>query len=113
LTRVRRRALVVLVTNLRDEDHAELEPALATLRTRNVVLLASLREAALDEASEAEVRDLSSALRVAEAHRHLRERRLAQQRLRTGGAIVLDVVPADLPVGLVNQYLEVKRSGRL
>jgi uncharacterized protein (DUF58 family) len=113
LARQRRRALVVLVTNLREEDSPELRPALAALARRHLVLLASLREAALRELCEAPVRGLSDALGVAEAFRYARERRAVHEGARQGGALVLDVEPAELPVSLVNRYLDVKRTGRL
>lgn len=113
LARLRRRAMVVLVTNLREEDSQELRPALAALGRRHLVLLGSLREVALRELCQAPVRDLDSALSVAEAFRHAHERRAAHEAARQGGVLVLDVEPQELPVSLVNRYLDVKRSGRL
>jgi uncharacterized protein (DUF58 family) len=56
LRRQPRRALVVLVTNGRDEDHPELMRAVQVLRRRHLVVVADLREAALDEALEAPIR---------------------------------------------------------
>jgi uncharacterized protein (DUF58 family) len=44
IRRQRKRGLVVLVTNCRDEDAAELLAALNLLRTRHVVIVANLRE---------------------------------------------------------------------
>lgn len=109
----RRRALVVLVTNLRDEDDPELVPALALLRPRHLVLLANLREAALDEAIAQPPQDLSAALLTASVHQYLAARAAARDRLRARGVLTLDVVPAQLPVALLNRYLEIKRSGAL
>ena len=113
LARLRRRAMVILVTNLREEDSPELRPALAALGRRHLVLLASLRETALRELCEAPVRELQDALSVAEGMRYARERRAVHEVARQGGVLVLDVEPAALPVSLVNRYLDVKRSGRL
>jgi len=44
LRRQHKRALVIVITNFRDEDSAELRQALRLLRSRHLVLLASLRE---------------------------------------------------------------------
>lgn len=112
-TRQRRRALVVVLTNLKDEDQGELAPALALLRRRHLVLLASLRETALGELLERPVGDFEDALAVASAHHYLEQRRLAQERLSNAGVRALDVEPAELPVALVNAWLEIKRAGLL
>ncbi|HTU62230.1 MAG TPA: DUF58 domain-containing protein, partial [Polyangiales bacterium] len=44
LRRYPKRALVIVITNFRDEDSSELSQALKLLRSRHLVLLASLRE---------------------------------------------------------------------
>ena len=44
LRRHRKRSLVIMITNFRDEDSTELGHALRLLRSRHLVLLASLRE---------------------------------------------------------------------
>lgn len=41
--RLKRRSLIIILTNFRDEDAPELRPALQLLRRRHLVLLASLR----------------------------------------------------------------------
>ncbi|MEZ6183385.1 MAG: DUF58 domain-containing protein [Planctomycetota bacterium] len=113
MARQKRRALVILVTNLRDEDDTELMPALMTLRRRNLVLLASLREEAIRMATDRPIQDLRDALFVAEGHRFSRERHTLHEKARQGGTQVLDVEPQQLPVSLVNRYLDIKRTGRL
>lgn len=112
-TRQRRRALVVLVTNLRDDDASDLPLALAPLRRRHLVLTASMREASLIAAAQAPIADLSDALRAASAARYLHQRRLAHSTLRQHRLLTLDVEPEALPATLVNRYLEIKRSGML
>ncbi len=44
-----KRALVIIVTNFRDEDSSELRHALRLLRSRHLVLLASLKEKVVRE----------------------------------------------------------------
>ena len=113
MTRQRKRALIVMLSNLRDEDATELLPALDLLRQRHLVIFANLRETPLDGALRAEVDDLPQALLRASASRYLRARAIAQERLRRSGALVVDATPQQLPVALINQYLQIKRNGRL
>ncbi len=111
--RLTKRSLVVVVSNLRDEDSEDLQPALALLRKRHLVLFASLREAALDGALQSHIHDFRGALRAGALHDYLSARREAFDRLRAHGALCMDVLPQQLAPGLVNRYLEIKRSGRL
>lgn len=109
----RRRALIILVSNLRDEDSSEIGPTLKLLGQRNLVLLASLREAALHETLERAPTTLREALLVGATHHYLWARQKAHDRIRGQGVLFLDVEPRELPIRLVNRYLEVKRSGLL
>ena len=111
--RQRRRALVVLLTNLRDDDAADVPVALAALRRTHLVLVASLREPALDQALAAPVDDLHSALRVAAAHHIEEERHRSHALLRAQGVHTLDVSPAQLPAALLSAYADIKRAGLL
>lgn len=113
LARQRKRALVILITNVRDEDQAEIATAIRLLRTRHLVLLANLREAVLDQLLDTPVADFESALGFAASSAYLEERRQAHRRLGRLGAIALDVTASQLPIGVVNQYLDIKSSGRL
>ena len=109
----RRRALVIMLTNLRDEDDDSLLPALKLLRTRHLVVLASLREAILTRALTARVDSFDRAVTHAAAAEYLAARERAFRRIETAGAITLDVEPQRLPIALVNRYLGLKREGRL
>ena len=111
LTRVKKRSLVVLITNLRDEDDETLGPALRLLRRHHRVILASLREPDLDRALEAPVEHFHQALRAGAIAAYLDQRRQAFARLAPRGILALDVLPRQLPVALVNRYLAEKRSG--
>jgi uncharacterized protein (DUF58 family) len=69
--RQRRRALVMLVTNLRDEDMDDLLAAVQMLRKRHLVCVASLREDSLDATLAQEVHDLPSAIRAGATAQYL------------------------------------------
>ena len=113
MARQRRRALVIVLTNLRDEDDDSLLPALKLLRTRHLVVLASLREAILSRALVARVDSFDRAVTHAAAADYLAARERAFRKIETAGAITLDVEPERLPIALVNRYLGLKREGRL
>lgn len=110
---VRRRALVILLTNLRDEDDDTLLPALKLLRTRHLVVLASLREAIVGRALSARVDSFERAVIHAAAAEYLSLRERVFRRIAAAGVTALDVEPEKLPISLVNRYLELKRAGRL
>ena len=111
--RVRKRALVVVVSNLRDEEQDELAQALQVLRRSHLVLLASMQEQILNRVLEAPVNDLDSALRVGATRRYLQQRQRAHQQVSRAGILALDVEPRQLPVALVNGYLDIKSRGTL
>jgi uncharacterized protein (DUF58 family) len=110
---LRRRSLVILLTNLRDEDDQTLLPALRLLATRHLVVLASLREAILGRALSARVDSFDRALTHAAAADYLALRERVFRRISAAGVMTLDVEPERLPIALVNRYLELKREGRL
>jgi hypothetical protein len=53
------------------------------------------------------------ALTHAAAADYLQRRELALHRLESRGAVCIDVEPPELPIALVNRYIDLKRSGRL
>jgi uncharacterized protein (DUF58 family) len=110
---LRRRALVIVLTNLRDEDDASLLPALRLLRTRHLVVLASLREAIVGRALSARVDSFDRAVTHAAAAEYLALRERVFRRIGAAGVMALDVEPERLAITLVNRYLELKREGRL
>ena len=110
--RLKRRSLVVVLTNLRDEDEETLAPALALLGRKHLVLFANLREAALDELRARPVTDFAGALDYAAGAAYERDRAAVMRRIQSSNAMLLDVLPEGLAVALVNRYLELKRAGR-
>ncbi|HEY2558938.1 MAG TPA: DUF58 domain-containing protein [Caldimonas sp.] len=107
---LRKRSLVVVLTNFREEDADELAPTLALLRTRHLVLLASLRERALREIAAQPLVVERDAIEVAGAHLLAQARDDAFRRLAARDAYLLDVEPEHVAVELVNRYRAVKRA---
>jgi len=108
-----KRALIVILTNFRDEDAPELGAALKLLRSRHLVLLASLRERVLREMAEQPLNESRHAVEVAGAHLFAQARRDAFRRLAERDALMVDAEPERLAVELVNRYRTVKRAGLL
>lgn len=113
LSRERKRALVVILTNLRDEDEQNLLSAVMLLRKHHLVLVASLREMALDRAAETTIKDVHHAALRASAAEYQARRQAIISRLTNAGVLCLDVPPQNLAVESVNRYLAVKAAGQL
>jgi uncharacterized protein (DUF58 family) len=113
LTHLRKRAFIVLITNLRDEDDCELRTACELLSTKHLVMCASLREKALDATVAAQVNHFTDALRCASAAHYMQQRQDAIKSLGIRAAHLIDITPDKLSMALVNRYLDIKESGRL
>ena len=111
LRRQSKRSLVVVITNFRDEDSTELGQALRLLRSRHLVLLASLREQIVRELLSQPLTGSDAALDVASAHLYEQSRRDAFLRLSARDALMVDAEPSQLGIELVNRYHAVKRAG--
>ena len=113
MARQRKRSLVVLMSNIREEDTDDMAVALQLLRQRHLVLVANLREEALDRTLREPVRDFDEAITYTGAFAY-RCARQSGARLLNGHRVVnLDVTPGELAVRAVNSYWEIKRSGSL
>ncbi|VAW86801.1 hypothetical protein MNBD_GAMMA17-301 [hydrothermal vent metagenome] len=113
LIRQRKRSLVVVLTNMRDEEQDELSIMLRLLRGRHLMVIANLREAVLDGISHVSVNSFEQALRYATNEEYQLRRQQTNALMTRMGALALDVTAAQLPISLVNSYLDIKRSGRL
>ena len=111
--RQRRRSLIVVLSNVREEDSEDLRVATKLLNRRHLVMLASLRERVLDEQLERPVGGLESAITYAATSQYLTERREAQKLLRARGVFVDDCLSEDLPAAITSRYFAIKRAGLL
>jgi uncharacterized protein (DUF58 family) len=111
LKRHSKRALVIVITNFRDEDSSELGYALRLLRSRHLVMLASLRERIVGELISQPLVSGDAVLDIASAHLYEQSRRDAFNRLADRSSLMIDAEPEQLGVQLVNRYHAVKRAG--
>lgn len=113
LSRQRRRALVILVTNLRDEDDEELLGAVKRLGRQHRVLVASLREEVLDTLRQEPIARYEQALAYTGTIDYLNARNGLHEKLAAHGVPVLDARPSELGPELISRYLGWKRAGVL
>ncbi len=113
LKRHHKRSLVIIITNFRDEDSSELGYALQLLRSRHLVMLASLRERIVGELLSQPLASADAVLDIASAHLYEQSRRDAFNRLADRGPLMIDAEPDQLGVQLVNRYHAVKRAGMI
>jgi uncharacterized protein (DUF58 family) len=113
IRRHRKRGLLVLITNCRDEDADGLSVALGLLRSRHVVVLANLREKIAGEIANQPLATEQSGLEAAAALAYEQRRRDMLRRLAMGGVIMIDCEPQQLGIELVNRYTALKRSGSI
>jgi uncharacterized protein (DUF58 family) len=111
--RVRRRALVVLLTDLNATAIEEgLLPVLPQLSARHQVIIAAVADPRVDQLAVRRT-DAAAVYDAAAAERSRNDRLAIASRLRHRGAEVVDAAPADLAPALADRYLAMKATGRL
>ena len=111
--RFKKRSLIVIVSNVRVEDEMELKTAVTLLKKHHLVMLANMKEQILQDAVTQEVYHIEDALKFSQTVNYLQQRERLHRSLAHDGVIAVDSLPNHLAVNMVNQYFDVKRSGRL
>jgi len=110
LARQKRRALVILVTNLRDVDDEELLDTVKRLSSQHRVLVASLQEEVLDQLRQQPVQSLDEALTYCATVDYLNASAQFHEQLIAHGISVLQTRPEAFGPSLVTQYLSLKKA---
>jgi len=114
LVRFRRRAMLVVLTELAEQAVAEtLLPALPLIARNHLVLVASVTDPEVETWARSTPAEAGAAYRKAAATASLEARRRTVARLRGLGAVVVDARPGRLAPELADAYLRVKATGRL
>ncbi len=112
--RNRKRALTIFFTDVIDRLASEaLVANVASLRPRHLPLVVTLRNPELDRAAASRPIAVGDAYRKAAAEELITARNDALLQMRRAGSLVLDVAPKDVSRAVVDQYLDLKRRGRL
>ncbi|MPZ71994.1 MAG: DUF58 domain-containing protein [Nitriliruptorales bacterium] len=114
LTRFRRRALLVVLTELASQALPEtLIPALPMVVRTHLVVIAAVRDPEVEYWARQVPTEAATAFRKAAAVQALDQRTRTISWLRSLGAVVVDALPGRLAPELADAYLNVKATGRL
>jgi uncharacterized protein (DUF58 family) len=107
--RARKRALLVLFSDLLDEAHAmPLAEHAGLLRRRHLPVCVTMHDAIAESLADAPVDGAAEAYRRAAAADLLQEREAVKAHLRKNGVGLVEAPPGELAVATVNRYLEIK-----
>ena len=109
----KRRALVILLTNLRTEDTSHLAKAVHLLQNRHLVLVATLRETEMEMRAVHPISNLQEALGYGALSHYEQQRSHLLRTLEARHVPTVDETADQLPVALANRYLDLKASGRI
>lgn len=113
-TRLRRRSLIVLFSDIIDpRASAALIAHAGRAAARHLPLVVALRNPELDAAAAAPAETEADVYRRIAAEELLQERALALAEMRRAGVLVADTEPRAAVATVLNRYLEVKRKGML
>lgn len=110
----RKRALIILFTDILDKDSAEGVAAyVAQLSRHHLVACVTLTDSGIVELAEQAPADSKSMYQKAIAERLLQEKQMTLDILRRQGVITIDVPAHQLTMAVVNKYLELKAKSRI
>ena len=114
VARYRRRAMLVVLTDLNEQAVADsVLPALPLVTRTHLVVVAAVQDPQVLEWASARPSDPEEAYRQVAAVQALADRRRTTAQLRAMGATVVDAAPGRLGVDVTDAYLLAKSTGRL
>lgn len=113
LHRHRKRSLVVIITNLHDEDHQDIGLATRLLTSHHLVMVVALQERLLSDIHQRPVRDIDSAMLYSGVALFSQARKKTLARLQASGIVVVDATWRNMHVKLLHEYLQLKRLGKI
>ncbi len=108
-----KRSLIILVTNLQNDEDEYLQQALRLLQKKHLILLVSLQEKILNTVIDSPIQDFKQAIRYIATSDYLQQRHALHQLLNQQGIFHINTEPEHLAISMANRYLEIKRSGVL
>jgi uncharacterized protein (DUF58 family) len=114
VVRFRRRAMLVLLTELNEQAAEEyLVPALPLIARSHLIVVGAVRDPEVERWAATPATDPESTYRRAAAIGALDERARFAARLRSLGVTIVDAAPGRLSGELADTYLRLKATGRL
>ena len=111
MAKQKRRALVIVLTNLANEGEMELLSNLKRVSRRHRLLIASLEEEILDKTRQKEIDTFNDALDYIGAISYQQDQDALFQKLRAHRVPFLHTYPHRLGPELISQYLKMKQDG--
>ena len=110
----RKRALIILFTDILDNDSAEgIATYVTQLSRHHLVVCVTLTDSGIVALAEQNTKDAKSVYQKAIAERLLQEKHATLEILRRRGVITIDVPAHQLTMAVVNKYLELKAKSRI
>ncbi len=113
-TKQRKRALVILFTDILDSDSASgIASYVQQLSKHHLVVCVTLTDSGIVELADQNFTDSKSVYQKAIAERLLQEKHATLEILRRQGVITIDVPAHQLTMAVVNKYLELKAKSKI
>lgn len=109
----RKRSLIILITNVYQEDTDDIVLASTLLAKHHLVMVVALQENLLEAGRQQDVVDISSALMFSGLSLMVQQRQETLLALKNKNIIVVDAQYHNLHIKLMHEYLQLKRTGRI
>ncbi len=113
LSKRSKRALVLVVTTLNEENFDDLLPALKSLQRHHLVALVNIENVALSQTINSDIESVSDANRYCAALELKNHYQAHLKRIEKAGVICVNCQPEHLLTYVINTYLNVKHAGLL
>ena len=109
----RKRSLIILITNVYQEDTDDIVLASTLLAKHHLVMVVALQENLLEAGRQQDVTDTSSALMYSGLSLMVQQRQATLRTLKKQNIIVVDAQFHNLHIKLMHEYLQLKRTGQI
>ena len=113
LIKQRKRSLVILLTNVRDEDNEDLQKAVQILQDQHIVMVVALQEVLLKDINKLDLSRPDQAMLFAGTKLFQQQRNKMLAYLKAIGVSVVDATHENIHIQVVTEYLRLKHSGKI
>lgn len=113
LLKQRKRSLIIIITNVRDEDSEDLQKAVSILSRQHLVMIVALQERLLERVETMTLQSHDESLLYAGIKHFERNRKKMLALLKAQGVSVVDATHKNMHVKLVSEYMRLKQYGRI
>jgi len=113
LKKHRKRSLIILLTNVRDEDSNDLERAVEILSKQHLVMVVALQERLLESVNELPINTTADTMLYAGTKQFEQNRKKMLALLKAKNVSVVDATHKNIHIKLVTEYLRLKQVGKI